>query len=502
MSETFIFESRINIKRYMVLAILAWTAVIGVLFSLNIYREKQQTLEFAVVQARSALNKDLTYRRWNASYGGVYVPVTEKSQPNSYLTIQNREVETMTGVQLTLINPAYMTRQVHEMGMQQYGERGHITSLDPIRPQNAADEWETEALKSFEVKPEEVRTVLSIDGVQYLRLMIPLTTEEDCLKCHGAQGYKVGDIRGGLSVSVPLTPYLESYVSNTWKTFLGYGLLWSLGVGSIFVAAHSAGRQVDEQMRIEEEIRQINANLEQRVEERTRDLGVVQEKLVRQEKLAVLGQLAAGVGHELRNPLGVISNAVYFLKIAQPGVNEKIKEYLDIVEKQVYLSDKIVNDLLGFTRIQSTNGEPVSMPVLICQTLERFRVPDGVNVETDLPANLPQAYADPQHVIQILGNLILNACQSMPHGGRLVISSRVQCDMVCVTVSDTGVGISPENMGRLFDPLFTTKPKGIGLGLAVSRGLMEANGGRIEVQSEDGKGSTFMAYFPLYREAG
>jgi PAS domain S-box-containing protein len=254
--------SKINVRRYLVWAILAWTVSVGILFGLYVDQERRQVLEFAGVQARSALNKDLVYRRWNASHGGVYVPVTAETQPNPYLDVPNRDITTTTGLKLTLINPAYMTRQVHEMSQAQYDERGHITSLNPIRPQNAPDAWETKALKSFETGATEVSEVEPIGEVQYLRLMIPLLTEASCLKCHAVQGYKVGDIRGGLSVSVPLTSYLASYRANVWRIMVGYGLLWVLGLAGIFAAGNRIGWQMQEREQVEATLRESTAKLE------------------------------------------------------------------------------------------------------------------------------------------------------------------------------------------------------------------------------------------------
>ncbi len=258
-------------------------------------------------------------------------------------------------------------------------------------------------------------------------------------------------------------------------------------------------RDITERKRAEQELKVFSGHLEEMVEERTRELREAQEKLVRQERLATLGQLAGSVGHELRNPLGVISNAIYFLKMIQPDANATILKYLDIIEKETRTSDKIVTDLLDFTRLKSVDREPVQVSDLLRQTLERYPVPATLKVGIELPADLPPVYVDLRQVVQVLGNLVTNACQAMPEVGRLSLSASLQGDMMGIAVQDTGVGISPENMGKLFEPLFTTKIKGIGLGLAVSQKLVEANGGRIEVQSELGKGSTFTVYLPVFR---
>ena len=255
----------------------------------------------------------------------------------------------------------------------------------------------------------------------------------------------------------------------------------------------------------EESIKKLNAELEQRVEKRTRELGDAQQKLLRQEKLAVLGQMAGSVGHELRNPLGVISNSVYYLKQVQPDANENTKKYLDIIEQQVHTSDKIIGDLLGFARNTSVERQALAVPKLVQKVLERYPVPGTIKVKLELPAELPGVFVDPPQIEQVLGNLVVNACQAMKAGGDLTISAHQitsdteqdQQQMLKIEVKDVGTGISSENMQKLFEPLFTTKAGGIGLGLAVSKKLAEANGCRIEVKSQPGHGSTFTLYLPV-----
>jgi PAS domain S-box-containing protein len=274
----------------------------------------------------------------------------------------------------------------------------------------------------------------------------------------------------------------------------------------------SVVRDITERKRAEAEIRQLNASLEQRVEERTQELRGAQEQIVRQEKMAVLGQLAGGMGHELRNPLGVISNAVYFLKLVLPDAGEKIKEYLDLIEREIHTSEKIVTDLLDFARIESAQRSPVPVSELVRQTLERFPAPAFVDVSLNLPADLPPVFADPKHVIQILGNLVVNAYQSMAstrlrrstdpaENRKFTISASLQDAMIAIAVRDTGTGIFPENMQKIFEPHFLIESKGIGLEMAISKKLAEANGGRIEAQSEVGKGSTFTLWLPITQEA-
>ncbi len=252
---------------------------------------------------------------------------------------------------------------------------------------------------------------------------------------------------------------------------------------------------------MEQEVLKLNASLEERVAERTRELQEAQEKILRQEKLAILGQMAGSVGHELRNPLGVINSSIYYLRLVLPDANEKIKQHLDMIENQVHVSDKIIGDLLGFARVTSVKRETVVVSDLVKRVLERFPVPATITLALEIPDSLPRVVVDPLQMEQVLGNLVTNGYQAMKEAGNLTVSANQQEEMVAIAVRDSGSGITPENMQKLFEPLFTTKAGGIGLGLAVSKKLAEANGGRIEVESEAGKGSTFRLVLPVSSSA-
>ncbi len=233
------------------------------------------------------------------------------------------------------------------------------------------------------------------------------------------------------------------------------------------------------------------------------DLRAVQEKALLQEKLAVMGQLAGGVGHELRNPLGAIKNAAYFLRMALENPEPDVREAIEILHREVDTSENIISSLLGFARPQPPARRRVDVNEILEQALSRTSVPENVKVVRQLGSSLPNVQGDPGQLDRLFGNIILNAVQAMPEGGELTVqTSKARgkprgAKWISVSVSDTGVGIRDEHMDRLFQPLFTTKAKGIGLGLALASTLAEAHGGDITVCSELGKGSTFTVRLPV-----
>jgi signal transduction histidine kinase len=252
------------------------------------------------------------------------------------------------------------------------------------------------------------------------------------------------------------------------------------------------------------QIDQSHREIEGRVTARTKELQTAlgelretQESLVRKEKLAMLGLLAGGVGHELRNPLGVMTNAVYYLGAVLKQAPAEVAEYLGILRTQITLAEKIVGDLLDFARIKPPQFELVSLKQVVDEQLTRAGALDGVTVKHDFPSDLPRIRVDRVQIGQVVLNLITNALQAMNGNAALTFRGRRAADgSVKLDVIDTGSGITPEQMGRLFEPLFTTKARGIGLGLAVSRSLLQANGGSISVESVPGEGTTMSVSLP------
>jgi signal transduction histidine kinase len=272
------------------------------------------------------------------------------------------------------------------------------------------------------------------------------------------------------------------------------------------VSADGTSRQyvistdVTERRQAEDALRNRSHRLEEMVEERTAELRNAQEELTRMEKLALLGELAGGVSHELRNPLAVISNAVYFLRTLLDDADDTVAEYLEIVSGEVQRAAKTVSDLLNFSRAKPAERVETAVLGLVSEVVRRKRPPDGIVVRTEIPPDLPDVIVDPQELGLVLTNLVANAFEAMPQGGTLSISAGQDDYHVLLSVSDTGQGIAPEEMPRIFEPLYTTKPHGIGLGLSLCRSLVEANQGVIRVHSVVGSGSTFTVVLPTTQE--
>jgi signal transduction histidine kinase len=208
--------------------------------------------------------------------------------------------------------------------------------------------------------------------------------------------------------------------------------------------------------------------------------------------------VAGSVGHELRNPLAVMNNAVFLLQTVLSGADDTVKEYLGIIKEEIAGAEHIVSDLLDSVRTRPPQTHTIGIDELLSQTLRKCTVPDGVRIESDVPKSLPPLQVDPLQIQQVLRNLINNGMEAMPDGGVLEIlaSADTVANTVTVRIRDSGTGMTAENLAKLFQPLFTTKARGIGLGLVVVKNLTQANGGKIEVQSEPGHGSSFSITFP------
>ncbi|MBA4372783.1 MAG: hypothetical protein C0402_07945 [Thermodesulfovibrio sp.] len=236
--------SRIITKRYPVFLMAGWTLLIAISMVFTLYAEHKSNLQEAMVEARTYFELNRAYRQWGAKLGGVYASA-DKVAPNPYLMVPDRDVQTTDGKSLTLVNPAYMTKMVFEMVEKSspLPVISKIRSLNSINPSNVPDTWERAMLTAFEQGGQEASEITTLGGRPYLRILKPFITEAGCLRCHGIQGYKVGDIRGGISIAVPLQPYIDSERKQMTIVLLTHLLLWLVGSGGLFVFVRIKTRQ-------------------------------------------------------------------------------------------------------------------------------------------------------------------------------------------------------------------------------------------------------------------
>jgi signal transduction histidine kinase len=357
-----------GLKVHILVLMGLWTILVGGVLAWTLFRHAVEMFESARLEARSAFEKDLVYRRWATGHGGVYVPATDETPPNEHLShVPERDITTPSGRRLTLVNPAYMTRQVHAMESGNYGLKGKITSLNPVNPNNAADEWETDALEALKTGLPEISSLEMMDGQEYLRFIGPLVTEEGCLDCHAEQGYKVGDIRGGISVSVPMAPRRAVSRKHVFSMVGGHSLIWLLGMVGIAGAGRRIAMQIRERDRAQEALEKQHQRLEELVQERTGQLRRTNIKLtseiddrkrLEQELLDISEREQRRIGRELHDSLGQqLTGAAIMSKVLQRKLDVGSAEH----GAEAAQITRLINEAIDQTRSLSRGLQPVDV---------------------------------------------------------------------------------------------------------------------------------------------
>lgn len=513
------------------LAIL-WTLLLICSLIWNEQNASSQVYDLVRVQARTAYEKDVLYRFWNSSHGLVYVPISSETPPNPYLKVPERDIVTPSGKPLTLMNPAYMTRQANELGEARMGISGHLTSLMPLRPANAPDEWERKALLEFESGVLELSHVEELGDKQLMRLMRPLLVEEECIECHAEQGYKVGEIRGGISVSIDMAPSLALLQSTLTRLRVGHLLLWVTGLSGLLVRSRMLIKRDRERLQAESRLQQLNCELEDRVTKRTLELKEsnrlleedierriageeerdrLAEQLRHSQKMEIIGTLAGGIAHDFNNLLTPILGYSE-LALQRSAISENVRRDLTQIFNAADRAKGLVRQILAFSHRNESERVAVSLQQIIREVLDLIRptFPKTIKIEVQLPAGDLCVHADPVQIHQVVMNLCTNAWQAMQgQDGTLLLSlqsvnikdnelSVPPGDYIRLQVCDSGCGIDEELVEKIFDPFFTTKEvgEGTGLGLSVVQGIIHRHGGVIDVETSK-KGCCFRIHLPL-----
>jgi len=261
---------------------------------------------------------------------------------------------------------------------------------------------------------------------------------------------------------------------------------------------------IAEKKRLEQENLEYQRNLEKKVKERTKKIEKLnlllkefQTKLIHSERLATLGTFVSFVSHELRNPLSVIQNSIYYLKTHIQTGNPKIDKYFGIMDDEISIAQKIIDDFLNFTKGRTLELRLVNINNLIKKVIDLIKIPGNINMILNLQGDFSDIKVDRDYIQQVLVNMINNAIESMPQGGELKLSSRKEGEFVIIDISDTGIGIIENDLDRLFEPFFSKKKKGTGLGLVICKFLIDRHKGKITVESKLGKGTNFLIHLPI-----
>lgn len=502
--------------------IICICAVVSFSYGITFYRtssfQEDLVVAQAARQARMLYDQVRLTRQWVADHEGLFLVKKEGVEASPFL--EDAELLTADGTWLVRRNPAMVTRELSCYADQEgFGQFG-VTSLTPINPANSPDDFERKSLELFNEGLEEMIGMEKVDGQQRLRYIAPLVIEPSCLECHEEQGYAVGDIRGGLSVTIPMTwAYRNISNNNSMLLFIAVAticvvsvlLFWLvdfLVVSRLRLLAAAMDRYPNDLHHEElqrccggtDEISKLTdrfSELCKRLEASQLELNHTQEQVFQNEKLAALGRLVAGVGHEINNPLAGMLNCVKSMREA-PDDQEQNSRYLPLLAKGLDRIKHTVRQLLNFGRREAMHPQYANVDNLIRECFELMSY--GLkNIDLVLDLQLDQPFCvDVEAMKQVVMNIGLNAIQAMESGGTLTVSSSLADEVILLRFQDSGVGIDQENMQKIFDPFFTTKEvgEGTGLGLSVTFSLVQRMGGRIAVESEKDQGTIFSITLP------
>lgn len=622
-----------------------WTIIVLASLAWNIALHEQRITKIALSQASMTFDQNLLLYNWARNLGGVFVPVSERTLPNPYLEDNaHRRGSTDSDVPLTLINPEYLLRLLHEKGNNGSGPSSRMTSLDPLRPGNAPDPWEEEALKTIVAEGGgDAHSVVQINGEKYFRLMRPLHTEPGCMECHpSSPGVENNPVRGGISVSIPMAPLITMSKQDIYIFCMAYGTLWFLGLLGTFLGATRLSQSIRQREQAEITVQSIIENMFEglitlndqwriescnpaasrmfgysRVEMLGRHIGAMvkisndagkkeqadqvdgplllralglpieltgerkdgtrfalevslseiyrgpkhlfvamvrditernmaqqallasQARIIKQEKLASLGTMVAGIAHEINNPAQAISFSMDGLKVNIEYVKELIKglkqylesetakpaeererlrrlmadldmdlvlESIDDIASRNIKSVQRIDHIVKSTKRMAHSDTAYSLCdlntiIIDAVVLTHNQVKYDLEIDKDLAPRLPHFQGLPQELGQVFINLIINARDAVKEKGlskqegRLSISTSYNMKRKCLEARfvDNGIGINKEIINKIFDPFFTTKKvgSGTGLGLNLCHQIIDSHAGEITVESEPGKGTCF-----------
>lgn len=529
----------------------------GVLFYILIQKQERFIMDQVRNEARSLFRQIVITRRWIADHGGIFVERLPWVKPNPFLAEVYKETEVIDnkGRRYIRENPAMVTKELSRYAKEKGLFWFNITSLRPLNPDNSPDEFEREALLLFQSrKADEHSTIERIENLRYFRFVAPLYIETPCLDCHARQGYRLGDIRGAISITIPIENLLLEIRQNRINmigvavavTLVLFSAIYITTKRVILSPLHKLNRSIREfaggsnpsgdLIQSGDEIEELSKTfsemastlseyhhcLEDRIRSAVKDLEETNKKLteVNRELIEINNRksdFVAKVSHELRTPLTSIKGAMDYVSarlrtlIEEPSDGKDLQQltdlytFFDIIKKNADRLIRLVNDILEIERLEQGRAElhytEVDISLLIDEVImalhsEAIRKKIVVNKEVSRDIIV----VDEDRIKQVMINLLSNAIKFSPDGSEVIIKAFASDDCLMVIVKDNGPGIAPEEQEKIFEKFYKKGSKeGTGLGLAISKGIIEAHGGIIGVISDGSKGASF--YFKLPKAA-
>lgn len=466
-------EQTILIRNCMIYA-LCWTIICLVATFWNIMNIRDKSVDLAVKEARTILSKDQALCLWAADQNGIYVPATEASPPNPNLShMPERDILTPSGRQLTLMNPAHVLQQVSKHYSALYGNKGQITSLKALTATDTNDEWEASALRDFKNGKQEASIFSTIAGEEVIRFMAPMVTKPGCLVCHTQQGFKEGDIHGGLSVTIPLAPYQMIETRSLRTLYATHLFFWASGLFILSLSFYRNKKRLMERLAAEDLLREQS------------------------EKIQLF---AYSVAHDLKNPIIAIYALARILnKRHLEGLDHRIQEYCGQIEKSAEQVSALIDQINAFisSKEQPLKIEPLNLPEIYATIKnENSHRLAARGIQWSEPMQVATLKGDRLILLRIIRNLVDNA---LKYGGQglsaITITHEESVTYHTIRVANDGKPLTPEDCRDIFQRYKRycpdSKVEGTGLGLAIVRDLVNLHGGEVWVESDGKQGVIF-----------
>lgn len=513
--------------------------VMGITLGIISLRHEELVMEQMKIQAKALFEQIVITRRWIADHGGVYVEKLPWVEANPYL--KTPQMTDVGGKKYVKENPAMVTKQLSKYAQRDKLYSFHITSLKLMNPDNAPDAFEKTALQAFdEKKIREMSKVEKIEGSHFFRYIAPLYVEAACLECHSDQGYKIGDIRGAISISVPME-YAFSVINSDRRNMVIGGLLMVMALmlvlfvitgrlvltpvrkirnfmtdfsktGNPGFPVLQTGDEIEDLSRSFLEMAQsidgYHSRLQEKIGAATNELKEKNEALLKLNRGK--SDFIAKISHELRTPLTSIRGAMDYLYVKmnvweKTEGGEDIAVFFEVIKKNADRLIRLVNNMLDFERIELGALEmrfaELNLRDVFREIITGFRSEAlQKNVELRLEGGDILAVADEDRIRQVMINLISNALNFSPETSEITVVLKDEGDKVYAGVTDRGCGIAEGEEEKIFGQFYSRGTKnGTGLGLAICKGIIEAHNGEIGLESGTGRGSCFYFRIPKRR---